>query len=109
MNIKQEEFIDYANDPLKTIEEHEIERLNGLLFRVETAKKLCSSAGEEIIAEFGFRGDLEAVRSQLIALLDRYAIDGIRDSDRPRLLENEKKRLKWHDKTKNHGQNLTEE
>lgn len=89
-------FINYETDPLKIITKHEINRLNGLLFRMETAKRLCESAGAEVIHEFGFKGDLNAVREQLIELLDRYAIEGIHDSERPRLIENETKRLKWY-------------
>jgi len=90
-------YINYETDPLDLIGRHEVYRLNDLLYRIEDAGKLCESAGEEIIAEFGFRGGLEAVQKQILALLDRYALEGVKDSERLRLAENEKKRIKWYD------------
>ena len=86
-----------ANTELKA----ELKRLGDMLLELEMTARLCDPPGREIVEEFGFRGDKEKVREQLVALIDRYAKHGIPESEKPFLEENARRMSEWKEKEKN--------
>jgi len=67
-----EGVIDYKKDSLEKITKHEINRVEELLSRLDEETLLCSDVGAEAVAEYEFKGDLEAVKTQLRNLLNLY-------------------------------------
>jgi len=94
------EEVDYEKSPMSKIRVSEIRRLDSLLFIMERLDKLCDRDAHRVAIEFGFKGDIEAVRSQLIHTLDRYALQGMKPTERLTLRLNEDRVNDWFDSVK---------
>jgi hypothetical protein len=83
------ERVDYEVDSLDVIRTYEVNKLEGLIKELNQTDKLCSMIGQTVVAEFGFKGNLQAVQEQLKELKKRYVEEGLKEKDRPILIAND--------------------
>jgi len=88
-NKRKSPFINYEKDSLAEIVKYEKKRLKRLVNELNKEEKLCGITGKKIISEFGFKGNIGAVRQQLLLLIERYSTEGFSDKERKEIVENQ--------------------
>jgi hypothetical protein len=73
---------DYVTDSLEEIVNGEVFRLNNLLEGLKDSNRLCSNEGRQIVAEFGFKGNIKAVIYHLEDYIRDLQQNGITDLQR---------------------------
>ena len=90
------DIIGYMEDTLDNIRTFELVRLEWIIEEFKKTKRLCSYAGQLVVAEFGFTGDKQEVEAKLQALYDRYDKEGLTDADRIILCKNQENLMAFH-------------
>ena len=75
-------YLDYITAPLEDIVKGEIYRLESSLTDLKEEGRLCGEEGRYIVAEFDFKGDMNAVAEQLEQHIQSLRENGLTDSDR---------------------------
>lgn len=85
--------INIESDDLDTVKALEIEWVSNLLDSLETSR-LCDNVGEQVIAEFEFKGDHKKVFYALTGYLGNI-VESFTENDRKALVERKKKYLNF--------------
>lgn len=73
---------DFLKDSLDTIVKGEIARLELMIAELKDEGRLCCDTGRELVAEFGFKGNITQVIEQVEEYIAKMDTDGITDADR---------------------------
>lgn len=73
--------------PINELWEFDVERLETYLFMLETEHRLCLGTGEDVIAEFGFKGNYGSVLMQLREVIDKIKELPYTEADRAIVLQ----------------------
>jgi len=79
--------LDYLSRSLEDITEGEIVRLELMVEELKTSGRLCSETGRELVAEFGYKGNLDEVIQQVEVTIKHIKDNGLSDIDRVELQE----------------------
>lgn len=79
--------LDYLKASLDDIVKGEVARLELMIQELKEDGKLCCETGRELVAEFGFKGDINQVIEQVEDYITDIETNGISDSDRITLQE----------------------
>lgn len=78
--------LDIENCPINELWKYDVDRLETQLYMLESEHRLCGGTGEDVIAEFGFKGDYGSVLVQLRQLLDYVKENPYDENDRSKVL-----------------------
>jgi len=78
--------LDFENCPISELWKYDVDRLETQLYMLESEHRLCGGTGEDVVAEFGFKGDYGSVLVQLRQLIDTIKATPYTESDREEVL-----------------------
>jgi len=74
--------LDYLTAPLDDIVKGEVSRINLLLEDLKEEGRLCGEAGRYLIAQFKFKGDMDAVIKEAEEYIEHLKTNGLTDAER---------------------------
>jgi len=83
--------LDYLTRSLEDIANGEVARLELMVDELRENGRLCSEVGRELVAEFGYKGNLEEVAQQIEVTIKHIKDNGLSDLDR---IEFQERRIK---------------
>lgn len=97
----EEEYIDFGTSDLGQINTYLLDKMENSLFLMEYESRLCSENSAKVVAEYGFKGDKEAVYKQLLDLYEYRKEHPYTKEDIPELKQNKERFLTHLEETKN--------
>ena len=92
--------MDFMSTPIETLWKEDIEWLDNRIFMLEAEGRLCGGTGEEIIAEFGFRGNYDTVLTKLKEFTEKIKSKPYKEIERFDVLKRSEKYVEYRKSNK---------